>query len=315
MRRGPPARSSCGGDGASTEAQFARLKSELETNYQGAANAGRPLLLEGGLDWKPLSLSPKDMDFVEAKNAAAREIALAFGVPPLLLGLAGRQHPCQLRRGQPRLLPPDGDPARAPHRRGDRAMAAAGLGETGPAAAFEPDLDAIEALAAERKSSGAASPAPTSSPPTRSARRWATGAHLSPAGRGRREAAGEGASTSPRRGEVAAKRRVRAVVHRWIRCSSSARIVSRTPASCGTRRHSRSAARESRTSPTRACGVHLRRAHLSRVGCAVDLDDELRVEADEIDDILIDRPLPAEFPSGESAIAQRLPELRLGAGL
>src|SRR5215208_4544043 len=53
----------------------------------------------------------------------------------------------------------------------------------------------------------------------------------------------------------------------------------------------------------------------SRVGCAVDLDDELRVEADEIDDILIDRPLPAEFPSGESAIAQRLPELRLGAGL
>jgi HK97 family phage portal protein len=47
------------------------------------------LLLEGGLDWKPLSLSPKDMDFSEAKSAAAREIALAFGVPPLLLGLPG----------------------------------------------------------------------------------------------------------------------------------------------------------------------------------------------------------------------------------
>ena len=72
-----------------TEAQFDRLKTELETNYQGGANAGRPLLLEGGLDWKPLSLSPKDMDFVEAKAAAAREIALAFGVPPLLLGLPG----------------------------------------------------------------------------------------------------------------------------------------------------------------------------------------------------------------------------------
>lgn len=72
-----------------TDAQFERLKSELEANYQGASNAGRPLLLEGGLDWKPLSLSPKDMDFVEAKAAAAREIALAFGVPPLLLGLPG----------------------------------------------------------------------------------------------------------------------------------------------------------------------------------------------------------------------------------
>jgi HK97 family phage portal protein len=72
-----------------SEDQFERLKRELEAHYQGAANAGRPLLLEGGLDWKSLSLSPKDMDFVEAKHAAAREIALAFGVPPMLLGIPG----------------------------------------------------------------------------------------------------------------------------------------------------------------------------------------------------------------------------------
>ncbi len=69
--------------------QFERLKSELEASFQGSANAGRPLLLEGGLDWKPLSLTPKDMDFMEAKAAAARDIALAFGVPPMLLGLPG----------------------------------------------------------------------------------------------------------------------------------------------------------------------------------------------------------------------------------
>jgi HK97 family phage portal protein len=72
-----------------SDEQFERLKSELEAHYQGAANAGRPLLLEGGLDWKGLSLSPKDMDFVEAKHIAAREIALAFGVPPMLLGIPG----------------------------------------------------------------------------------------------------------------------------------------------------------------------------------------------------------------------------------
>ena len=29
------------------------------------------------------------MDFIEAKHAAAREIALAFGVPPMLLGIPG----------------------------------------------------------------------------------------------------------------------------------------------------------------------------------------------------------------------------------
>jgi HK97 family phage portal protein len=72
-----------------TDQQFDRLRRELEETFQGAGNAGRPLLLEGGLDWKPLSLTPKDMDFIELKNSAAREIALALGVPPLVLGIAG----------------------------------------------------------------------------------------------------------------------------------------------------------------------------------------------------------------------------------
>ena len=72
-----------------TEEQFQRLKQELEASYQGHANAGRPLVLEGGLDWKPLSLSPKEMEHTEARHVAAREIAFAFGVPPMLLGIPG----------------------------------------------------------------------------------------------------------------------------------------------------------------------------------------------------------------------------------
>ncbi|MBE8220709.1 MAG: phage portal protein [Alphaproteobacteria bacterium] len=80
-----------GQDGSShlTDEQFKRLKEELETNFQGAQNAGRPLLLEGGLDWSSISLSPQDMDFIAAKHSAARDIALAFGVPPMLLGIPG----------------------------------------------------------------------------------------------------------------------------------------------------------------------------------------------------------------------------------
>lgn len=77
------------GGGNLSSDQFDRLKTELQEGYQGARQAGRPLLLEGGLDWKPMGLTPKDMDFFEAKNAAARDIALAFGVPPLMLGLPG----------------------------------------------------------------------------------------------------------------------------------------------------------------------------------------------------------------------------------
>jgi HK97 family phage portal protein len=72
-----------------SEEQFERLREELQANFSGATNAGRPLLLEGGLTWQTMSLSPKDMDFMQLKNGAAREIALAFGVPPMLLGIPG----------------------------------------------------------------------------------------------------------------------------------------------------------------------------------------------------------------------------------
>ncbi len=77
------------GYGSMAEDQFQRLSEEIEANYQGARNAGRPMVLEGGLDWKPMGFSPSDMEFQKTKEAAAREIALAFGVPPMLLGIQG----------------------------------------------------------------------------------------------------------------------------------------------------------------------------------------------------------------------------------
>ncbi|RMD52390.1 phage portal protein [Candidatus Parcubacteria bacterium] len=72
-----------------TDAQFQRLQQEIDSRYSGAKNAGRPLLIEGGMDWKPLGLSPEDMTYIDIKDSAARDIALAFGVPPLLLGIPG----------------------------------------------------------------------------------------------------------------------------------------------------------------------------------------------------------------------------------
>ncbi|WP_086606671.1 phage portal protein [Erythrobacter donghaensis] len=78
------------GDGATlAHEQFERLKRELDVAFSGAANAGRPMLLDGGLKWQTMALSPADMDFATLKSAAARDIALAFGVPPMLLGLPG----------------------------------------------------------------------------------------------------------------------------------------------------------------------------------------------------------------------------------
>jgi HK97 family phage portal protein len=78
------------GDGSTLSPdQFSRLKAEMEAAFAGAANAGRPMLLEGGLSWQALSLSPAEMDFAGMREAAARDIALALGVPPLLLGMKG----------------------------------------------------------------------------------------------------------------------------------------------------------------------------------------------------------------------------------
>ena len=72
-----------------TDEQRHQLKSDLESYYQGGQNAGRPLILEGGLDWREMALSPKDMDWRGGKDMAARDIALAFNVPPQLVGVEG----------------------------------------------------------------------------------------------------------------------------------------------------------------------------------------------------------------------------------
>lgn len=69
--------------------QFSRLQAQIENQYSGSANAGRPMLLEGGLDWKQMGFSPNDMSILDTKFSSARDVALAFGVPPQLLGIPG----------------------------------------------------------------------------------------------------------------------------------------------------------------------------------------------------------------------------------
>ncbi len=77
------------GNASLSHEQFDRLKQEMEENFQGTCNARRPLLLEGGLKWQQMAFSPADMDFINAKHVSAREIALAFGVPPMVMSIPG----------------------------------------------------------------------------------------------------------------------------------------------------------------------------------------------------------------------------------
>lgn len=72
-----------------TDAQYERLKSRIDEQVGGPKNAGRALILEGGLDWKEMGLSPKDMDWIEGRNATAREICQVFNTSPMMIGLPG----------------------------------------------------------------------------------------------------------------------------------------------------------------------------------------------------------------------------------
>ncbi|MGY6409709.1 MAG: phage portal protein [Alkalilacustris sp.] len=135
------------GSGGLSADQYDRLVAEIEANHQGARNAGRPMLLEGGLDWKQMGFSPSDMEFHRTKEAAAREIAMAFGVPPMLLGVPG-------------------DATYANYQEANRAFyrltvvplatrVAAALahwlsGFSGEPVELKPDLDQVPALAEER---------------------------------------------------------------------------------------------------------------------------------------------------------------------
>ncbi len=129
-----------------TPEQFERLKQELEDLQSGTANAGRPLLLEGGLDWRPMSLSPADMDFAQGKHIAAREIALAFGVPPPLLGIPGDATYSNFKEANAAFW--RGTAAPLAQRIG-RALSA-WLGPRFDGAEVRPDLDQLPALSDER---------------------------------------------------------------------------------------------------------------------------------------------------------------------
>lgn len=72
-----------------TQDQRQDLKETLGALYEGEHNAGRVMVLEGDFQWKEMGLSPRDMDFIDGKNLSAREIAQAYGVPPMLVGVPG----------------------------------------------------------------------------------------------------------------------------------------------------------------------------------------------------------------------------------
>ena len=62
------------GNGYLSDEQFERLQQQFYDNFRGFSNSGKPLILE---------------KFLELKDSSARDIAIAFNIPPQLLGING----------------------------------------------------------------------------------------------------------------------------------------------------------------------------------------------------------------------------------
>lgn len=58
-----------------------RLKTQFAERHSGLDNAHRPLILEEGMEWVPLSINPDDAQFLETRKFQRSEIAGIFRVP------------------------------------------------------------------------------------------------------------------------------------------------------------------------------------------------------------------------------------------
>jgi HK97 family phage portal protein len=74
-------------EGNATKSMIGRLKKEFRQKFQGYDNAYQVQILEAGMKFKPVSLPPKDLDFIESRKMNRDEILSIFGVPKPILGV------------------------------------------------------------------------------------------------------------------------------------------------------------------------------------------------------------------------------------
>lgn len=66
--------------------QRAIAKENMAREYIGAKNAGRPVILEGGVDWAPFTFQPDEAQLLETRSFNVEDVCRFFQVPPVLIG-------------------------------------------------------------------------------------------------------------------------------------------------------------------------------------------------------------------------------------
>lgn len=62
------------------------LRSSLDAYRSGGGSEGRALILEEGMDTKPMSMTAEDAQWIESRKFSRSDIAMFFGVPPHMIG-------------------------------------------------------------------------------------------------------------------------------------------------------------------------------------------------------------------------------------
>ena len=74
-----------------TDAQLDEADARFSKKFDGEMRAGKPIIVGGDVDFKPMGLTAKEMDYIKQRNTSARDIATAYGVPAQLVGLPDSQ--------------------------------------------------------------------------------------------------------------------------------------------------------------------------------------------------------------------------------
>jgi HK97 family phage portal protein len=67
-----------------------QLKESFTASHAGLQNSHTVGILSGGAEWKPISVSPEDAQFLGTRAAQNLDVAMLFGVPPHMLGQVDR---------------------------------------------------------------------------------------------------------------------------------------------------------------------------------------------------------------------------------
>lgn len=79
-------------DGSLTDEQFQRLSKQFREDHEGTSNAGKHVLLEAGLKFTPMALSPTDLGMIKSETMTEAKICSLYGVPPELLNLTDQKN-------------------------------------------------------------------------------------------------------------------------------------------------------------------------------------------------------------------------------